>query len=70
MDVVAHQVKLVMAFAIGWMNSKLGRRQGEDKPASACVYRRQAKHVREERTDLVGLRENTIACIPVITLRS
>src|SRR5436190_17122441 len=38
------------------MNSKLGRRQGEDEPASACIYRRQAEHVREERTDLVGLR--------------
>jgi hypothetical protein len=55
-DVVAHQEELVMAFTVGWMNSKLGWGQGEDEQASACVCRRHAEHVREERTDLVSLR--------------
>ena len=69
MDVVAHQVELVMAFTVGWVNGKLGRGQGEDKPASACVYRRQAEHAKNART-LSVCEENTIACIPVITPRS
>src|SRR5262249_4304664 len=42
--------------AVGWMNRKLGRGQGEDEPASACVHRGHAEHVGEERTDLVSLR--------------
>jgi hypothetical protein len=53
-DVVAHQVELVMALPIGWMYSELGRRQGKDKPATARVCRRHAEHIREERTDLLG----------------
>ena len=56
-----------MARTVGWMNSELGRGQGENEPASACVCRPYAEHVREERTDLLSLQENTIACIPVIT---
>jgi hypothetical protein len=39
MDVVTHQVKLMAAVSIGWMNSKLGRGEGEDGPASARVDR-------------------------------
>ncbi len=54
-NVVAHQVELMPAVAVGWMNSKLGRGQGEDEPASARVGRRQAQHVREERTHLFGI---------------
>src|SRR5271170_1244357 len=42
------------AVTVGRMNSKLGRGQGEDEPASARVGRRQAQHVREERTHLLG----------------
>ena len=36
-DVVAHQVELVAALAVGWVNSKLGRWQGENEPSVACV---------------------------------
>ena len=53
-DVVAHQVELVTALPIGWMDSELGRRQGKDKPATARVCRRHAEHIREERTDLLS----------------
>jgi hypothetical protein len=38
MDVVAHQVELVAALAVGRVNRKLGRGQGENEPAAACVY--------------------------------
>src|SRR4029079_8465726 len=31
-DVVAHQVQLVEAGCIGWMNTQLGRRQRKDQP--------------------------------------
>jgi hypothetical protein len=39
MDVVAHQVKLMAAVSVDWMDSKLGGGQGEDGPASARVDR-------------------------------
>ena len=55
-DVVAHQVELVTALTVGRVNGELGGRQGEDEPAAAGVHRWQAEHVREERTDLLGLR--------------
>ena len=55
-DVVTHQVKLMAAVTVCRMNSKLGRGQGEDEPASARVDRRQTQHVREERTHLLGCR--------------
>jgi hypothetical protein len=55
-DVIAHQVQLMTAVTVGWMNSKLGRGQRENEPASACIYRRHAEHVREERTDLLSVR--------------
>jgi hypothetical protein len=56
MDVVTHQVKLMAAVSVGWMNSKLGRGQSEDGPASARVDRGQPEHVREERTHLLAVR--------------
>jgi hypothetical protein len=39
MDVVTHQVKLMAAVSVDWMDSKLGGGQGEDGPASARVDR-------------------------------
>jgi len=56
MDVVTHQVKLVVAVPVGWMNGKLSRSHDEDEPASARVYRRQAQHFSEERPDLLSFR--------------
>jgi hypothetical protein len=56
LDVVAHQIELVVAGAFGGVDGEFGWRQGEDQPASARVHRRHAKDVREERTDLLGLR--------------
>jgi hypothetical protein len=55
-DVVTHQVELVMAVAVGRMNGKFCRGQGEDEPAAAGVRRWHAEHVREERADLLGFR--------------
>ena len=56
LDVVSHEVELVMALAVGWMNGKLGWGQSEDEPASARVCRGHAEYIREERADLLGLR--------------
>jgi hypothetical protein len=38
------------------MHGKLGRGQGEDRPASASVNGRHAEGASEERTDFLGLR--------------
>ena len=54
LDIVTHEVKLVMTVTVSWMNRELGRRQSEDEPASARVDRRHAEYVREERTDLLS----------------
>lgn len=56
LDVVTHEVKLVTALTVSWVDGKLGRGQGEDEPASSRVCRRQIENVGEERTDLVGCR--------------
>jgi NAD(P)-dependent dehydrogenase (short-subunit alcohol dehydrogenase family) len=56
LDVIAHEVKLVAALALRWVNGELGWGQGEDEPASAGVNRRHAKGVCEERADLLGFR--------------
>jgi len=40
LNVVAHEVELVMASTIGWVNGKLGWGQSEYEPASARVDRR------------------------------
>src|SRR5439155_11676017 len=56
-DVVAHQVDLVAAFAIGGlggMNAELGGREGEDQPSMAGVDGGKAEHVAEEGTEGVG----------------
>jgi hypothetical protein len=54
LNVVTHEVKLVTACTIGWMNGKLGRGESENEPASACVDRRQARHIREECAELLS----------------
>ena len=56
LDVVTHEVELVMALTVSWMNSELGRGQSENKPASPRVCRRHAEYVCEERTDLLSFR--------------
>src|SRR5271154_955251 len=47
-DVVAHEVELVMARTVSWMNREFGRGQREDEPASARIRRRHVQHVCEE----------------------
>jgi len=54
LDVVTHEIKLMTAPAVSWMNRELGRGQGEDEPASPRVCRRHAENVGEERADLLG----------------
>ena len=56
LNVVTHEVELVMARTVSRVNSKLGRGQSENEPASARVYRRHAYHVCEERADLLSFR--------------
>jgi DNA-binding CsgD family transcriptional regulator len=49
LDVVAHQVQLVMAGPALRMDRQLGRGQREDEPAAARVHGRQLQHIGEER---------------------
>jgi MFS family permease len=55
LDVVTHEIELVMALTLGWMNRELSRRQSEDEPAASRVCRWHTEHVSEERADLLGL---------------
>jgi hypothetical protein len=56
LDVITHEVELVPALAVSWMNRELGRGQSEDEPASSRVCRRHAEHAGEERADLLSFR--------------
>jgi len=56
LNVVTHEVQLVMAGAVSWVNGKLGRGQSENEPASARVGRRHAHDVCKERADLLSFR--------------
>src|SRR6266516_4410974 len=72
-NVVTHEVKLMVAAAVSWMDGELGGRQSEDKPASARVHRRQAEHVPEERTDLLSFgreHDRVHACDHAVLLAS
>jgi hypothetical protein len=70
LDVIAHEVELVMALTLGWMNSELcwGRAKiSQPPPASAeDMPSTSAKNART----FSASGENTMACIPVITSRS
>lgn len=56
LDVVTHEVELVMACPISGVNGQLGRGQGENEPASTRVRRPHAQYVGEECADLLGVR--------------
>jgi hypothetical protein len=55
LNVVTHEVELVMACTVSWVNGKLGRGQSENEPASARVSRRHAQYVCKERAHLRGI---------------
>ena len=55
LNVVTHEVELVMACTVSWVNGKLGRGQSENEPASARVSRWHAQYVCEERAHLRGI---------------
>jgi transcriptional regulator with XRE-family HTH domain len=48
-DVIAHEVELVLASFVGRMGRQLRGRQGEDQPAAAGIDGRELEHVSEER---------------------
>src|SRR3954454_778773 len=50
MDVVAHQVKLMVSALIGRMGRKLCGRKGEDEPTFSRIDRVESERVAEERT--------------------
>ena len=56
LNVVTHEVELVMACTVSWVNRKLGRGQSENEPASARVSRWHAQYVCEECAHLRGIR--------------
>jgi hypothetical protein len=47
-DVIAHEVELVMTRVVGGVSGHLGGRQGEDEPAVPGVGRRELEYVSEE----------------------
>jgi hypothetical protein len=56
LNVVTHEVELVMACTLSWVNGKFGRGQSENEPASARISRRHAQYVCEERAHFRGIR--------------
>ena len=55
-DVVAHQVELMVTRPVGRVYGQFGRRQREDEPAAARVDRPQVQHVGDELAHLLGVR--------------
>src|SRR4051812_12006454 len=55
LDVVAHQVELVMPGLLARMRGDLARRGGEDRPAAARVDLAQLEYVAQEGADRVGV---------------
>ena len=55
LDVGAHEIDLVLATGIRWVNRNLGRRQPENQPAAANVDVRQAERIAEERAIGLGV---------------
>jgi hypothetical protein len=48
-DVFAHEIDLLAGVSsLGWMDSQLARREGEDEPAASGVYRVEAEYILEE----------------------
>jgi hypothetical protein len=56
LNVVTHEVELVMACIVSRVHGKLGRGQSENEPASARIYRRHAHDVCQECADLPSFR--------------
>src|SRR5258705_13696703 len=54
-EVVAHQVKLMVSTLIGRVGRKLCGRKGENKPTSARIDRVESECVAEERTSTLGV---------------
>jgi hypothetical protein len=50
-DVVAHQVQLVMAAVLCRVSGELGRGQGEDQPASSGVHWSKREDVAQESAE-------------------
>src|SRR5690242_10016391 len=55
LDVVAHQVQLVVLVALRRVNGKLGRGRGKDQPAMPGVDRRKVENIAKEPTSVVIL---------------
>jgi hypothetical protein len=67
LDVVAHEIELVMALAVSWMSRKLGRGRAQiSQPPPASAEGRPSTSAKNART-FSAYGENTIACVPVIT---
>src|SRR5262249_23142950 len=59
-QVVAHEIELMFAIALGGMAGEFRGRRGKDQPSTAGINGRKTKHVPEKSP--VGLR---IACVDV-----
>src|SRR5918999_927500 len=53
-DVVAHEVQLVLAVPVDRVHGKLGRRQGKDQPAVTGIHGRPSQDFTEELARLLG----------------
>src|SRR5262249_1736412 len=49
MDVIAHEIELVLTAFLNRVGRQLRGRQSEDQPAIASINRRELEHISEER---------------------
>jgi Lrp/AsnC family leucine-responsive transcriptional regulator len=56
MDLVAHEIELVMATVVCGVCGQFCRREGEDEPAVSCINPWKLEHITEERADGVRIR--------------
>src|SRR5579863_4882155 len=54
LQIVAHEIELVPAILLGWMNCHFRGRQGEDEPSMPCVHRRKSEDIAQKIA--IGLR--------------
>ena len=51
LDVIAHEVELVVTSIVRWMGGQLCGREREDRPPLARIRRRKLEHVSKERAN-------------------
>jgi hypothetical protein len=68
-DVITHQVQLVMRRPVRRVRRQLGGRKREDRPATAGINGREVERVAEETANSACVLTKMIAWTPLITAR-